>query len=307
MARVLVTGASGFVGNNCLSALRDSNHEVIALSRKPPRGDLTDIEVIGVDLFDAAEVSRTVAGLRATHLLHLAWLPLTSDWASAGMDAFNAWISASADLVRAFADGGGRRVVAVGTCAEYRWDSRDKLSENGSVIDPATSYGQSKVLLHQELSRQCNELGLSLSWARLFSAYGPYEHARRLVPAVVRALLSGEVAQLSHGMQVKDYAYAGDLADGLLSLLVSDLEGAVNLASGHGVRVRDVATCVGDILGCEDLLEFGAIDGQAVDGDYPVVADISLAESRLDWRATTGLREGLEMTVDWWRREIAST
>src|SRR5204862_6165408 len=101
--------------------------------------------------------------------------------------------------------------------------------------------------------------GVSTAWGRLFSVYGPHEHPKRLVPSVIRSLLAGEPAACSHGTQIRDYLFAQDAADALITLLESDITGPLNLASGQPIALRDIVQCLGTLLGRPDLIRLGAI------------------------------------------------
>jgi nucleoside-diphosphate-sugar epimerase len=144
--------------------------------------------------------------------------------------------------------------------------------------------------------------GVSTAWGRLFSVYGPHEHPKRLVPSVTQSLLAGEPALCSHGTQIRDYLFAEDAADALLTLLESDVSGPINLASGQPVALRDIITRIGALLGRPDLIRLGAIPAAPSDKPF-VVADTTRTVSALGWRPRHTLESGLLQTIAWWRRQ----
>jgi nucleoside-diphosphate-sugar epimerase len=133
--------------------------------------------------------------------------------------------------------------------------------------------------------------------------YGPHEHPARLVATVVQSLLNGQRAHCSHGRQIRDYLYVGDVADACVRLLESECEGPINIASGQPISLRALATRAGEIIGRPELIDFGAIPAAATDAPF-VVADVERLSSQLAWSPSFSLDEGLAATVAWWQQQL---
>lgn len=248
--RVLVTGASGFLGQPTVAALAAGGAEVHALGRTRPHGDAAHWHEC--DLLAPGAAARVVDAVRPTHLVHAAWTTdPNSYWTSPDNDR---WAGASRELVERFAARGGRRALLVGTCAEYDWSGGGRLRED-SPLAPASPYARAK----DALRRAAEQVpGLSVAWARLFFLYGPRERPQRLVPTVLEALAAGRSPQLSSGEHRRDYLYVDDAAGALAALLLTDLEGPVNVGSGRAVAVRDLVLAIARAAGRADLIRFGA-------------------------------------------------
>lgn len=300
MSRVLVTGATGFVGRHTLGGLAERGYDVHAVtSREPPGNGVTWHRA---DLLEPAQAARVVADAQPTHLLHLAWYTEPGDYWHSPLN--ERWVEASVGLLREFAAVGGQRAVVAGTCAEYDW-SQPRLAEDETPLRPASVYGAAKWALHEQAGELARDEGLALAWGRLFFLYGPHEHPDRLVPSVARALLRGEAAETTDGAQLRDFMFAPDAADALAALVDSDFAGAVNVASGVAVSVREVVERLGRATGHPELVRLGAI---ARSGDDPpaLVADVSVLRERVGWEPRVGLAEGIERTVAWWRERLAA-
>lgn len=302
MKRVLLTGASGFIGRHCIPPLLECGYEIHAVSTRL-RPDL-DSRVIWhpVNLLDPRQTVALVESIKPTHLLHLAWYAVPGRFwqATENVD----WVKASLTLLEAFSSGGERAVVA-GTCAEYDWEY-GYCSEGVTPQNPATLYGSCKNALREILLPFSRQQGLSFAWGRVFLLYGPYEDPKRLVPSVILSMLRGMPACCTHGRQIRDILYVADVASAFVALLEGELEGPVNIASGRPVALRDVVTQIGDTLGRPELIRFDALPAPANDPPF-LVADVRRLTRCGGWEPRFSLEEGVAETVEWWREQIRTS
>ncbi len=249
--RIVLTGATGFVGAHATPALLARGFEVHALGRRPPAAD---VAFHTVDLLDAAAVRDVLGAIQASHLLHLAWYAEPGlYWRSAvNLD----WVAASLALVRSFRETGGVRAVVAGTCAEYAWGF-SRLRED-APCSPATLYGTAKDGTRRIIEAYAAETGLSFAWGRLFFLYGPGEKPGRLVGDAIRALVGGERFGTSPGHQRRDFSHVSDAAGAFAALVDSGVAGPVNVGSGAAVPVRAILQRIGCLTGRPDLIDFGA-------------------------------------------------
>lgn len=283
--RVLLTGATGLIGRECVAPLIAAGFEVVALSRsgRPVGG----ARGMACDLLDPQARRDAVARVAPSHLLHLAWTDAADRWRSAAnLD----WVAATLGLVRDFAEAGGRRAVLVGSCAEYDW-SRPILSED-SPLGPATLYGAAKARTGQLLVAAAGALDLSLAWARPFFCYGPRETPGRLLGDLVQGLRAGRPVEVSDGGQVRDYLYTVDLGEALAAVLMSGMDGAVNVASGSGTRVGDLIAEVAGQMGRPDLVRWGA-RARPVGDPERLVADTTRLTAATGFRPRHDLAAGV--------------
>jgi nucleoside-diphosphate-sugar epimerase len=290
--RVLLTGASGFVGSYAVEPLLDAGYEVHAAARRV--GDDPRVRWHPIDLLDRRAVHGLLDELAPSHLLHLAWYVEHGRFWQAGENL--TWAGATLELVRAFVERGGRRLVLAGTCAEYDWDGLDPHVREDAPERPATLYGAAKHTTRVLSERFSSEHGASMAWGRIFLLYGPGEDERRLVPAVARALLSGEPAETSDGKQVRDLMHVADVARAFVALLDSEVRGPVNIASGEPVALARVIELVGDATGHAELLRVGALPRR--DGEPErLVADVRRLREEVGFSAAVPLGRGIEETV----------
>jgi nucleoside-diphosphate-sugar epimerase len=282
--RVLVTGASGFVGRAVVARLRLAGVEVLL----PRRSEL--------DLLDESAIHSRVPLLRASHLVHLAWATAPGLYWD---DTDNhRWVSASLALLRAFAEGGGQSAVYVGSCAEYRWQE-GQLDEANSPLQPHTRYGLCKAALGLLAPDLALAMGLRLAWARLHFPYGPGEAPGRLVPQLVRGLLAGQQVSTGPASLTRDFIHVTDVADALWTLLKLRHHGVLDLCSGTPTSVAQIAEHLADRLGRPDLLRLGSRPARA--GEPQSLTGRPATLVSLGWRPNMALSAGLDDCIAWWR------
>jgi len=281
--RVLLTGATGFIGSHVARALLRAGHEVHAGVRHgSDRRRIADIEsrlTVHVGEMDAVPIEPDV-------LVHLAWYAVPGRYLTAPEN--HECLAASRRLLARVR---GRAVLA-GTCFEHD-TTLGRLAED-TPVKPATVYAACKDTLRREaLARPAT------TWMRFFYQYGPWEDERRLIPAVARALLRGEPVKLSPGDQRRDFLHIDDVAAAVLAVVETGITGPVNVGSGEARSVKEIAGMIAEVTGRPELLRFGALP--YAEGDpMLVVADNTRLRS-IGWAPRCTLAEGLRQTVEWWR------
>ena len=296
MKRVVVTGANGFIGKYTLKFLVKAGFEVCALRFRGEELQVEGVNWYTVDLMDFSAVNVLLEQLEATHLLHLAWYTEHGKFWHATENL--QWVACSLNLVKCFVKHGGQRVVMAGSCAEYDWSS-SHCSEQETECRPSTLYGVCKNSLRQISQAFCEQNNISFAWGRIFFLYGPGEVKNRFVPEVINSLLLQEKARCSDGEKIRDFMYVEDVASAFTSLLASDLNGAVNIASGESVTLKKIGELILNQIGGNGKLDFGALVNR--EGEPLILtADIKRLCDELGWRPTYSLDKGLEKTIDWW-------
>jgi len=298
--RVLVTGASGFVGRRTLAPLVERGFEVHAVARSAPAETIAGVSWHAADLLDGGRRRALVDALQASHLLHLAWYAKPGAFWTARENA--PWVAATIGLVDEFAQAGGTRATLAGTCAEYDWTAPQPLAEDAPIA-PATYYGVCKDAARRVSQGVADLAGLSLAWGRIFFLYGPGEDERRLVASVIRALVAGERAPTSAGLQRRDFLHVDDVAGAFAAILHSTAEGPVNVASGEAVTVRSIAEQLAQEAGRPDLLDLGALPDRPGD-PAEIAADVARLRDEVGFTPALGLDQGVRQTVAWWRERL---
>lgn len=302
MTRVLLTGATGFLGVPVLRALAAAGSEVHAVTSRPlatvPTAD-AGVTWHRADLLQPGESGRLLACVRPEALLHLAWYATPPGYWTSPLNV--RWVEATLELARGFIEAGGRRFVGAGTCAEYDWTG-GLCDEASTPIAPRTLYGTAKAAAGSVVRSLSAQAGVSAAWARLFFLLGPGDHPARLVPSLVQALAGGREARCTSGRLVRDFLHVDDAASALVALLRSEVTGGINIASGEPAALEMVARAVAERLERPGLLR---VDPGTAE-DPVVVAGVERLRGEVGWRPARTLQEAVDDTVDWWAARTLS-
>jgi nucleoside-diphosphate-sugar epimerase len=302
--RVLVTGATGFVGRWAVEGLLRRNNEVIAVSRgRAPAAPIAGLTEIRGDLLDREDIRRILDRVRPDAILHCAWFVEHGRFWSDGANLD--WIAATMHLSREAARVGVSRFVGVGTCSEYAWGRDDVCDEGTTPVEPTTLYAVAKDAARRVIARWSAEQALSWAWARLFFLYGPDEHPSRLVASVACSLARGQPALLSDGTIVRDFMDVRDAGDALAALTASDVQGDVNIGSGRATSLGEVADCLGRIAGRPGLVMKSALPRRP-DDPPRIVASVQRLRDEVGTAAPRTLEQGLAESYAWWQSRIES-
>jgi nucleoside-diphosphate-sugar epimerase len=237
--RALVTGATGFVGRPVVDSLKRRNVDVVTLGRHPA----CDVQL---DLLDGAPLDEAMKRAAADTLVHIAWYAEHGKFWNAPVNA--QWVAASERLAEAFCRAGGRRIVGVGTCAEYEWAQETCCVEDSTPLRAATLYGTSKHQANQAMAAVCAARSVPFAWARLFIPIGKGEPPGRLIPSVIAALRGERDAFAIGGAGLRDFLHVGDVGEALATLALSNATGAFNVGAGKPTRIADMVDHLAGVL-----------------------------------------------------------
>ncbi|PIT01880.1 nucleoside-diphosphate sugar epimerase [Bradyrhizobium nitroreducens] len=290
MKRVLVTGASGFIGRALVPALAGRGFEVHGIARTAQPAT-PGVSWHAADLLTEAGRAHALSAARPTHLVHLAWEARPGRYRE---DPINRrWTEASIDLLARAQACGISRVLGIGSCLEYGPQS-GPCEEGVSPCRPTTLYGQAKLATGEAY------IAAGAIWGRVFVPFGPHEPERRLIPSLIRSLRAGQDFDCSHGGQLRDFVYVDDLAQMIAAVLDSELKGAVNLASGEVCSLRSVIEHFAECLEAPHLVRFGALDATGVDAEPMLAADVSRLREVTAGVPLVGFKAGAARTLAWW-------
>lgn len=257
MSRILITGATGFVGLPVARQLVAAGHSVTCVIRPDTDEKLEglDAEIVHCDDVFAQTADwwkSTLTGVDT--LVHLAWYAEPGKYLTSERNL--ECLTGTLSMAKGAAAADLRRFVGVGTCFEYDL-SAGHLSVD-TPLAPDTPYAAAKVATFTMLKAWFATTQVEFLWARLFYLFGAREDARRLVPYLHAQMQNEEPAKLTSGTALRDYLDVDVAAELVVKDTLSTRVGATNICSGQGVTIRALAETIADQYGRRDLLQFGA-------------------------------------------------
>lgn len=287
---ILLTGATGFIGSQFARLATAQGHEVVALVRSgsafqaAPRITKLEGDLAGV-------TAKEIAAREPDVCVHCAWITTPGIYLESP-ENFR-FRDESLQFLRRVVEAGVKQIIGLGTCIEYQ-RSAEPMSEERTPIAPATTYAKCKNELRTAMEAEAKARGLVFCWGRVFYPYGPGEHPSRLISSIIQKLARGEKVLLKTPHSRKDYIYIDDLAAALLKLMEVKFSGAINLGTGVGIAVREIAHTIGSMMGRDELVI--EADPPETDPLGDVVADAGELRG-LGWEPKMDLKQGIAKLV----------
>jgi nucleoside-diphosphate-sugar epimerase len=266
MAKILVTGANGFVGTQIVRFLSKTDVKLIPLVRHGKEKkveNLPNLEriITTADLFQESESWWIQECQDVDTIIHAAWYAEPGQYLQAPQNID--CLIGSLRLAKGAAIAGVKRFIGIGTCFEY--DLSQGVLSIETPLKPITPYASAKAALYFSLLQWFSLQSIDFAWCRLFYLYGEGEDKRRLVPYLRQQIEKGEPVNLTSGKQIRDFLDVSEAGRQIADVALGSQVGAINICSGTPITVRQLAEQIADEYGRRDLLRFGGRPDNLVD------------------------------------------
>jgi len=284
--RVLITGASGFIGRKLATQLLAAGAIVHGTSRSERVND--DLPITWHQgTFENLETAQRIVGeVRPDIIFHLAGMVTGSNSVTNVLPTYHSLVTSTVNLLSVAAAIDCQRIVIVGS-------SNEPVDQFANSPYAAAKWAAS---MYSRLYQQLYNLPIVV--ARTFVAYGPGQPSDKLIPYVLSQLMNAQRPKLSSGAWKTDWIYIDDVVEGLIQCATApDVEGAtIDIGTGEYASVRDVVEKLVAILDPPLTPLFGAVPDRH--SEHTPVANTAFAWEKLHWKAKVGLEEGLRKTVE---------
>lgn len=308
--RVLIAGATGFVGSNFAYKFVELGHEVNLLIK--PESNLWRVEGIKnktklhyVDLADAEELDKFISELKPEIILHFAAYGAYQGNQQDINLTVNTNLLGTVNLINACSKINFKCFINTGSSSEY--GAKDLPMKETDILEPNNFYGVTKAAstaYSQFIAKKNNSPILTM---RLFSPYGPFEESGRLVSSVIKAYLTNSELNIVSPDSVRDFIFMDDVINAYLKAIekIDIAKGNIfNIGAGVQHSFKELADTVKKITGSNLEPNYGAVQSNQYEPKM-WVADISKAKKMLGWEPEFSLEDGLRKDIEWFRKNLA--
>lgn len=240
--KVLITGASGFIGQSITKILHHKGIPIVSIGRSKPDYSINHIDL---DLLKEKNFKPILQKIQATHLLHLAWHTEHSNYWTSPLNF--SWVDSTIKLVYAFCATNGQHIVMAGSCAEYDW-SEGRCDDENTQLNPNSIYGICKDVARRRAKLICNQFDVSCAWGRVFFPFGPGQSTHHLIPSLIN-YFQGKRAPFAIDTEAyRDFMYISDVAEAFITLLLLNKSGTFNISSGKVISIAEIINMIASIL-----------------------------------------------------------
>ena len=308
-ARVVVTGAAGFIGSHLSEALLDRGCSVIGIDNLVT-GDMANVahlrsrnfEFIRHDVTRYIDVEGPVDAV-----LHWASPASPIDYLELPIQTLKVG-SLGTHNALGLAKAKGARFVLASTSEIYgdplEHPQKETYWGNVNPIGPRGVYDEAKRFAEAITLAYHRAHGVDTKIVRIFNTYGPRMRLRdgRAVPAFMsQALRNEDVTIFGDGTQTRSFCYVSDLVDGILRLLGSSTNEPVNIGNPHEITIEEIARTIMRLVGSTSRVVYHPLP---VDDPKQRRPDITRARTLLSWEPKVMLEEGLLKTVEYFRAKV---
>ncbi len=304
--RVFVTGATGMIGAHLVSRIVDEGAEVFILVRPNSNtiriNHLKDrISFIEGDLMKPVSIINAIEAVKPDIVFHFASTFFNPPTLSNDIH-FKVNVLGTQTLLEALRVFPKVRIVFAGSGSACAGDDGMKETD---PLNPSTLFGATKACGTITGQTYAKLYGTSFVELRFFMPFGPWERPGRLIPYTILKALSGVDVDIGNGDQERDFIYIEDAIEATIRAGITEISPGtiINIGSGLGHPVAHVAQLILDLMGNPVDLKIGARETRA-DEIWKYSADISNAETVLNWIPTTPLKEALMKTIEWYKINV---
>ena len=303
---ILVTGGCGFIGSEIVKQLSQIGASVTIIDNLSSGKEkyiqgLSNVKLIIADLLDNDAVRSAVKDKE--YVISNAALPFIPDSYYLPKKFFDVNVNATISLALAvIKEKKTKRFVHISSSEIYGTARYIPMDESHHTT-PQSTYAVSKLAGERVVFTMHKEHNLPAVIIRPFNSFGPNITQPYIIPEIIRQMMKGDVVKLGNLNAKRDLTYVTDTARGIiLSLVKEGIVGEViNIGSQRSYSIKELVSLISEIMGKEVSLEVDPLRFRPYDVDT-LICDYERATKLLGWKPEISVKEGLEKTIAWTRK-----
>lgn len=306
MSKIIVTGASGFVGANLVKKIINKNEIYIFTRKESDTWRLNDIKseinVQTINFENKNKIQSVVNKIKPDYVFHLATYggyPFQQDVKT----IVDSNIHNSINLMQALSEYGRlEKFVNIGSSSEY--GPKTKPMKEIDLASPIFPYGITKLTQTNFAKYFFIKNGLPSVTLRLFSVYGPLEEPGRLIYDIMTSILRKNILKLASKKAKRDFIFVDDVIESIEKISKTpNIEGDIfNVGSGKEYSIEEVVNIVQSKLKKDLKVSWGNIEKQrSFETNNHWIANISKIKKEIKWKPKVNFEKGLTKTFEWYK------
>lgn len=306
MNRILITGGLGFIGSNLCPVLQEKLGAEIRildnLTNPAETLDFGEIELIEGDLRDKDAVFKALKGVDA--VVHLAAHTRVIDSIEEPLENFEINMIGSFNVLMGMRENEVETIINASTGGAIIGEAEPPVNED-MPANPSSPYGASKLAVEGYLSAFLGSYDMKSVSLRFSNIYGPHSlNKSSAVAAFLKDIVRKKrITIYGDGTQTRDYLYVKDLAQGISNAIASEKAGVYQLGSGKPTSINDLVDILTNVVGEQYPFEIDYVDPRKGEILH-TYCDITKALSNINYSVETDLKEGSQLTWDWYKKHL---
>ena len=298
--KLLLTGASGFIGQPLVKKLIEQGHSILALSRSADLQHVSNNTDKIIYFKSSLELENRalerIKDFEPDILIHLAWEKIPDFSFETSFENLQNHIIFFRHI---FTVPSLKKFIVTGSCWEY--NKKMGVCTESDICVSLNFFTWAKNSLRDFLQFECLQKNINFIWPRIFYVYGPEQRIGSLIPSVIESIRNGLMPELKTPSNANDFIYVDDVAEGLLQFAINDISsGIYNLGSGKSMPVIDVVSSIENSLNGNVILSKELITRTTKSNkDTDFWADMTKTFSTIKWKPRTSSAMGIEKMINY--------
>ncbi|WP_461811340.1 NAD-dependent epimerase/dehydratase family protein [Faecalimonas sp.] len=295
--KVVVTGATSFIGKQFVLSTVKKGWDIVAVVRKNSTklSDLkrtSNLEIVELDMDEYYQIGKLTG--KCDCFVHFAWN------GTRGEERNNQVLQEtnyknSISAIKSIIQVGCGKIITAGSQAEY--GCCEGMITEETKCCPNTQYGIYKLKVFERVKQLCEKNNVSYKEPRIFSLYGPGDYEKTLIMSLIDKMKKNEPCNLTQCVQMWEFLYFDDAVNAIIKLCEQDCpNGVYNLGSGDIRKLQEYVEEIKEILRSSSQINYGVVPYPET-GMVSIVPSIDRIKKEISWKPCVSFEEGIKSII----------